>query len=113
MTEIEEPAPRCDAALVLAFSILGKPWNGMILGVLGPGPLSFVELRRAVTGISDAVLSDRLSTLAETGLITREVTPGPPVAVTYCLTPQGAQLVPVLDQLAEWAQSNLVVTAHA
>lgn len=98
---------RCDAAVTHAFSVLGKRWNGMIIDTLSDGPLSFVALRRGVTGISDAVLSDRLTELASVGLVTREVEPGPPVAVAYELTPQGRGLVPILAQLGEWASANL------
>jgi DNA-binding HxlR family transcriptional regulator len=107
MTEDDRDRHACDEAVTLAFSILGKRWNGMIVDALGAGPLSFVALRRAVTGISDTVLSDRLSELAEARLVTRDVDPGPPVAVAYALTPQGERLVPVLQQLGRWARENL------
>ncbi|MBW9109546.1 winged helix-turn-helix transcriptional regulator [Microbacterium ureisolvens] len=113
MVDEESEIHACDAAVTLAFSVLGKRWNGMILDVLGGGPLSFVALRRAVSGISDAVLSDRLSELAEAQLVTRHVDPGPPVAVSYALTTQGEKLIPVLQQLGTWARENLVVTARA
>jgi DNA-binding HxlR family transcriptional regulator len=108
----QEFAPRCDAAITLAFSVLGKRWNGMILDALGGGPLTFVTLRRGVTGISDAVLSDRLSELAEVGLVRRDVSPGPPVAVSYVLTDAGHRLMPVLGELGRWASENLVLRAH-
>jgi DNA-binding HxlR family transcriptional regulator len=101
--------PRCDGAVTLAFSILGKRWNGMILDALGTGPASFVSVRRAVQGISDAVLSDRLVELTDAGLIVRAVDPGPPVAVSYALTEAGRQIIPVLRQLGRWAEENLVV----
>jgi len=81
----------------------------MIVDTLGGGALSFVALRRAVTGISDAVLSDRLSELAEADLVTREVEPGPPVSVSYSLTRRGESLLPVLEQLGRWASENLAV----
>ncbi|MBO1902402.1 helix-turn-helix transcriptional regulator [Leucobacter weissii] len=97
----------CDAAVGLAFTILGKRWNGMIIDALGGGPLSFAALRRSVSGISDAVLSDRLTELAEAVLVSRSVDPGPPVAVSYALTPGGAQLLPVLEQLGAWASEHL------
>jgi DNA-binding HxlR family transcriptional regulator len=105
-------APRCDAAITLAFSVLGKRWNGMILDALGDGATSFVAVRRAVTGISDAVLSERLTGLAESGLVVRDVDPGPPVAVSYRLSDAGTHLLPVLAQLGEWAQEHLAVAAH-
>lgn len=103
----------CDGAVSLAFTILGKRWNGMIIATLGNGPLCFAELRRAVPGISDAVLSDRLSELAEVSLVTRSVSSGPPIAVSYALTEGGTRLVPVLEQLGQWASSNLQSAAQA
>jgi DNA-binding HxlR family transcriptional regulator len=104
---------QCDGSITLAFSILGKRWNGMILDVLGAGAASFVGIRRAVPGISDAVLSDRLSELAQAGLVVRDVDAGPPVSVAYALTPAGAELMPVLSQLARWASTNLAHPAPA
>ncbi|WOF23298.1 helix-turn-helix domain-containing protein [Microbacterium betulae] len=106
----ENDGSPCDAAVALAFSVLGKRWNGMILDALSRGALSFVALRRAVTGISDAVLSDRLSELASVELVRREVNAGPPVSVTYVLTPAGEHLIPALAMLGEWASENLRVT---
>ena len=77
----------CDAALTQAFGLLGKRWNGMILGALMGGPAGFSELRRALGGISDSVLSERLSELTTADLLIREVDPGPPVGVRYRLAP--------------------------
>lgn len=105
---MEEEHSRCDAAVTLAFSVLGKRWNGMIVSALGGGASGFADLRRAVPGISDAVLSDRLAELADTGLVVRSVAAGPPVAVSYALTDSGERLLPILDQLGEWASGNLV-----
>jgi DNA-binding HxlR family transcriptional regulator len=97
----------CDGALTRAFGFLGKRWNGVIIGVLTRGPATFSGLRRAVGGISDSVLSDRLSELAAAGLVRRTVDDGPPVAVSYQLTEAGVALMPVLEQLSRWAGENL------
>jgi DNA-binding HxlR family transcriptional regulator len=97
----------CDASVTLAFSVLGKRWNGMILGVLGSGHASFVSLRKAVSGISDTVLSERLVELVEAGLVRRDVAEGPPVTVSYELTTAGAELVPTIEELGAWAHRNL------
>ncbi|WP_345800974.1 helix-turn-helix domain-containing protein [Microbacterium sp. AZCO] len=111
MTETETDHSVCDAAVTLAFSVLGKRWNGMIVSTLGGGPSGFAGLRRAVSGISDAVLSDRLAELSEAGLVVREVDPGPPVSVSYTLTDAGRRLLPILDDLGRWASDNLVALA--
>ena len=102
----EECIPAADA-LARAFRFLGKRWNAVVLGHLSAGPAGFRELSRAIEGISDSVLSDRLSDLAAGGLIARTVDEGPPVAVTYALTDRGRALMPALEQIALWASDNL------
>lgn len=103
-------ASLCDVALTRVFDVLGKRWNGLILGALAGGPLSFSRLARGVGGISDSVLSERLSGLAALGLVERSVDTGPPVAVTYALTDAGRALLPALAQLKEWARDHLPST---
>jgi DNA-binding HxlR family transcriptional regulator len=106
--QLAEHEPRaCDAALRRAFEFLGKRWSGMILGTLTSGPAGFSELRRAVNGISDSVLSERLTELGRAGLVLRVVDEGPPVAVDYQLTAAGLALLPALDELTSWAAQNL------
>lgn len=106
------PAPHgdgrsCDKGLTLAFCFLGKRWNGVLLGTLMGGPAGFSELSRAVAGISDSMLSERLAELTAAGLVLRRVVAGPPVAVTYELSPTGAALIPALTELSRWASENL------
>ncbi|WP_043618806.1 winged helix-turn-helix transcriptional regulator [Nonomuraea candida] len=98
---------RGDAALTRAFTLLGKRWSGPVLGSLGSGPAGFRELARAIDGVSDSVLSDRLSELTKHGLIARTVDPGPPVTVSYELTESGRALMPALHQISAWAQEHL------
>jgi DNA-binding HxlR family transcriptional regulator len=112
MEAVSPPEPdsephACEAGLVRAFDFLGKRWNGVILGSLSTGRVGFAELRRQVGAISDSVLSDRLTELAEGGLVERTVTDTRPPGVTYGLTPAGTALLPILNQLAAWADTNL------
>ena len=107
----EQTSAACErgtAALARAFVFLGKRWNGVVLGNLRDSPAGFSELSRAIGGISDSVLSDRLSDLAEAGLIARTVDEGPPLAVSYALTDRGKALMPALEQISLWAQEHLV-----
>ncbi len=98
---------RSDAALVRAFDLLGKRWTGVVLGTLSGGPAGFRALARAVDGISDSMLSDRLSELCGAGLVTRTVTEGPPLSVAYALTDAGRALLPALGQITRWAEEHL------
>jgi len=79
----------------------------MIVMMLSQGPMRFSELKRAVGGISDSVLSERLTELAGAGLVTRSVDAGPPIAVEYELTASGQALLPALSELTTWATENL------
>jgi len=97
----------CDAALARAFGFLGKRWNGVIIGTLAYGPAGFAGLKRAVAGISDSVLAERLVELGQVGLVQRSVDEGPPLAVEYQLTAAGQALVPALHGLTAWAKENL------
>jgi DNA-binding HxlR family transcriptional regulator len=103
-----EACIRGDAALARAFVFLGKRWNAVVLGNLRSGPAGFRELSRAIGGISDSVLSDRLADLAGAGLISRTVEEGPPLGVSYALTDRGRALIPALDQISLWADEHLV-----
>jgi DNA-binding HxlR family transcriptional regulator len=105
--DVDHEPRTCDEALARAFRFLGKRWNGVLLGTLISGPAGFSELRRAIGGISDSVLAERLSELAAAGLVQRSVDEGPPIAVDYRLTPAGQALLPALNELTTWAEENL------
>ena len=102
-----EASKSCDGALARAFVFLGKRWNGVILGTLTNGSSGFAELKRNVVGISDSVLSERLSELQAAGLIVRAVDSGPPVSVSYRLSDTGSALIPAMHALGAWAADNL------
>ena len=87
-----------------AIELIGKRWSGAILSTLTEQPLRFGELARAVPGLSDRLLSQRLRELEDEGLVEREVEPGTPVRVTYSLTKKGGDLRPAIDELRQWAK---------
>jgi DNA-binding HxlR family transcriptional regulator len=87
-----------------ATELVGKRWTGAIVRVLMPRPCRFNELLSRVTGISDRLLSERLRELESAGIVKRDVSPGPPVRVTYALTCSGHELEPVVSALEAWAQ---------
>ena len=100
-------------ALTRVFALLGKRWTGLILAVLMQGEARFAELRRSIPGISERMLSDRLTELSTAGLLVREVVPGPPLGVNYRLTTAGQALGPALGALGSWAETHLTDTALA
>jgi DNA-binding HxlR family transcriptional regulator len=103
----KDAAIHCDAALTSVFSVLGKRWTGLIIGVLLERPARFAEIARAIPGITESMLSTRLGELRNAGLVSREVLDGPPIASLYRLTPSGEALRPALLALGDWAHAHL------
>ena len=87
-----------------AAEVLGRRWNPQIVRVLLGGPQRFGEIREAIPGISDHLLSERLKQLDAEGILRREVTDGRPVLIEYTLTPAGADLHGAIGALGAWAE---------
>jgi DNA-binding HxlR family transcriptional regulator len=87
-----------------AIELIGKRWTGAIVCALTERPMRFGELGKAVPGLSDRLLSQRLRELEEEGLVEREVEAGTPVRVTYSLTEIGERLGPAIGELRSWAK---------
>ena len=87
-----------------AIELIGKRWTGAIVCALTERPMRFGELVKAVPGLSDRLLSQRLRELEEEGLVRREVEAGTPVRVTYSLTEVGDELGPAIHELKGWAR---------
>lgn len=96
-----------DIGMTRVFGLLGKRWTGLIVSVLMGGPRHFADLRRAIPGISERMLSDRLTELGAAGLVVRQVDEGPPLRVSYRLSAAGAALQPALRELGDWAGTYL------
>ena len=85
-----------------ALMVIGDKWVVLILRDLRTGTKRFGELLKSVTGISQKVLTEKLRSMEERGLVSREVFPEVPPKVEYSLTELGKSLYPVLDSLEDW-----------
>ena len=103
--EITPESSNCRAvADVLAR--IGDKWTVYIVGLLSNGPMRFNEIRRAVSAISQRMLSLTLRGLERDGLVTRTVYPTIPPRVDYELTEAGRTLIGPLKQVGSWAIAN-------
>ncbi|MDA1475037.1 winged helix-turn-helix transcriptional regulator [Bacillus changyiensis] len=93
----------------VAFSLLGKRWNGLIIHVLFDGPKRFKDLNEMIPMISQKMLAERLKELEQNEIIERQVLPETPVKVIYQLTKKGTALQPVLQEIQYWAERYCVV----
>lgn len=88
-------------------------WAVLVLGLLVEGPIRFNQLRRAVEGISQKMLSQTLKSLERDGLVSRKAFATVPVTVEYAITPLGQTLATTLDALRVWAETHMEeVTAN-
>ena len=87
-------------------SRIGDKWSVMIVMLLGPGPKRFNEIRRAINGISQRMLTLTLRGLERDGLVTRTIFPTIPPRVDYELTELGQSLRGPIDALGEWAVAH-------
>jgi DNA-binding HxlR family transcriptional regulator len=82
---------------------VGDKWTVQIVRLLGERPQRFSELRRAIEGISQRMLTLSLRGLERDGLVTRTVEPTIPPKVEYALTDLGRTLLVPVFALAQWA----------
>jgi DNA-binding HxlR family transcriptional regulator len=94
----------------LSLEIFGDRWTLLVLrDIVFTGARHFRELLAGPERISSNVLADRLAKLVEHGLLTRADDPSHKQKVTYSLTGQAIELVPVLAQLSAWGVRHLPV----
>ncbi len=68
--------------------------------------MRFAELRRAIDGISQKMLTATLRDLERDGLVTRKIYASVPPKVEYSMTPLGGSLVNKVEDLCRWAEAN-------
>jgi DNA-binding HxlR family transcriptional regulator len=85
------------------FELLGRKWTPQIVWALLDGPKRFSALLELVGGLSDKMLSRRLSELEEAGIVTRTQYAEIPPRVEYALTPAGTALRRVIVEMERWS----------
>ena len=88
--------------------MVGERWALLVVREVSLGVRRFADIRDA-TGAPPAVLSDRLRTLVEAGVLeTRPYQePGARARLEYRLTAAGRDLQPVLTALKDWGDAHL------
>jgi DNA-binding HxlR family transcriptional regulator len=87
--------------------IVGDKWSLLVVRTLKDGPLRFTELKRAIDGISQRMLTVTLRSLERDGILLRTVRAVMPPHVSYELTPMGTTLREATAPLLEWSIAHL------
>ncbi|MFB6177149.1 MAG: winged helix-turn-helix transcriptional regulator [Halobaculum sp.] len=94
--------------LVEVADVIGNKWHPVIIHQLvTEEELGFSDLRSRVSGISNKMLSDGLTTLEDEGLIDRRIVDSKPVRVQYSLTEQGEAMAEVVGSMLQWGKRHL------
>lgn len=95
-------------------SRFGDKWSLLIILLLNENEkLRFNQLGKMIPDISTKVLSSTLKTLEADDLVKRTVYPEVPPRVEYNLTKTGVSLVPIVNELTQWAIENMKpIVAH-
>ncbi|HKE40357.1 MAG TPA: helix-turn-helix domain-containing protein [Casimicrobiaceae bacterium] len=99
---IDTSADDCQA-VAETLDRIGDKWTVLVVGALEQGPLRYNEIRRAVDGISQRMLTLTLKGLERDGLVHRTMYPTIPPRVDYELTELGRKLMAPLRSLYDWA----------
>lgn len=90
-----------------ALDLVGERWTLLIVRDLLSGPRRFKDLTDGLPGISTNLLSERLKSLEQQGILSRRVLPPPAGSTVYELTAWGQALEPVVLELGRWGSRLL------
>ncbi len=86
---------------------VGDKWSMLAVMLLEQKPHRFSDLKRAMIGVSQRMLTHTLRGLERDGLVRRTVTPSVPPRVDYELTDLGRSLGAPVRNLGRWAMDNV------
>lgn len=95
-------------AIARSLAVLGERWTLLILREASTGTTRFADFK-ANLGVASDVLTDRLATLVEYGVLSKEPyqEEGSRTRYEYLLTPAGEELRVVLGALQQWGDEHL------
>ncbi|WP_337040690.1 winged helix-turn-helix transcriptional regulator [Emticicia sp. 17c] len=95
---------RSDCPVSCSLDIFGDKWSLLIIrDVMMKGKVSYGEFLTSDEKIATNILANRLSTLENEKILVKEVSPTNKSKFVYSLTQKGADLLPILVELADWS----------
>lgn len=104
---------RSDCPVSCSLEIFGDKWSLLIIrDVMMKGKMSYSEFLKSEEKIATNILSSRLKLLEEEKILVKEVSPTNKSKFDYYLTQKGADLLPVLVEIAYWG-GNYNESSHS
>jgi DNA-binding HxlR family transcriptional regulator len=105
---VEFVSSRLACATHELIGVIGDRWSVLVLIELGDhGPTRSADLKRALEGVSQKVLTSCLRRLEGRDFVARRVEATVPVSVTYELTPFGQNFMAAFSVLRRWADDHV------
>jgi DNA-binding HxlR family transcriptional regulator len=101
------PEFRSQCPVASALDVVGDKWTLVVLRTIFAGRHRYGELTEIPERISTNILADRLERLETYGLVSKSPYQRNPLRYQYRLTKRGADLLPVLQDLAAWAGRHI------
>lgn len=96
--------PRSGCPVSLGLDIFGDRWTLLIIrDLMFTGKRHFREMLGSDEHISSNILTDRLKTLLDEGIVTKREDPGHKQKAIYSLTEKGIDLLPIVMHISQWS----------
>lgn len=86
-----------------AMELIGERWSMLVIRELMLGGRRFSDLRASLPGISAKVLTERLGSLEDAGVLVKRKLPPPAATQVYELTEWGRLAEAAIQELGRWA----------
>ncbi len=87
--------------------LIGERWTILLLrDLLLQGPRRFQDFQTSLPGVAPNILSARLKSLEDSGLVQRQVYSERPPRLEYVLTEKGKSLGPVVKAMRDWGAKH-------
>jgi DNA-binding HxlR family transcriptional regulator len=105
---------RSPCPINLSLEVFGDRWSLLIVrDMMFAGKRHFRELLQSEEGISSNILTERLGTLVEHGVLSKTADPTHRQKAIYSLTAMGIDLLPVVAQIGIWGRKHQPVTRES
>jgi DNA-binding HxlR family transcriptional regulator len=96
-----------DCPVARTLDLIGERWTILLLrDLLLEGPRRFQDFQASLPGVAPNILSARLKSLEESGLVRRQIYSERPPRLEYVLTDKGKSLGPVVKAMRDWGTRN-------
>jgi len=96
-----------DCPVARTLDLIGERWTILLLrDLLLQGPRRFQHFQESLPGVAPNILSARLKSLEENGLVQRQLYSDRPPRVEYVLTEKGKSLGPVVKAMRDWGAKH-------